>query len=149
MSRIFVDTNVLVYADQPASEFHQVARDVLVRREAEDDELWISRQVLREYLSVMTRPNRAAPGQRVLTPAVAASAVEAFIETFWIAEDGAIVTDRLLSLITTFGVAGRQIHDSNIVATMLAHGIQRLATFNVGDFRRFAGLIELEPTVRT
>jgi predicted nucleic acid-binding protein len=29
---------------------------------------------------------------------------------------------------------------------MLEHGIRRLLTFNAGDFRRFAGIIELEPT---
>jgi predicted nucleic acid-binding protein len=41
-------------------------------------------------------------------------------------------------------VAGRQVHDANIVATMLANGITRLLTFNVADFRRFAALISVE-----
>ena len=33
-------------------------------------------------------------------------------------------------------VGGRQIHDANIVATMLAYGELRLLTFNVADSRR-------------
>ena len=33
--------------------------------------------------------------------------------------------------------AGKKVHDANIVATMLAHGIRHLLTFNVADFRRF------------
>jgi hypothetical protein len=41
--------------------------------------------------------------------------------------------------------AGRQVHDVNIVATMLEHGIYRLLTFNAADFKRFVGIIELEP----
>jgi predicted nucleic acid-binding protein len=41
--------------------------------------------------------------------------------------------------------AGRQVHDTNIVATMLEHGIYRLLTFNAADFRRFAGIIALKP----
>ena len=39
--------------------------------------------------------------------------------------------------------AGRQIHDANIVATMLAHRTRRLVTFNVADFRRYGAEIEL------
>ena len=40
-------------------------------------------------------------------------------------------------------VGGRQIHDANIVATMLAHGERRLLTFNAADFRRYGDRIEL------
>jgi predicted nucleic acid-binding protein len=46
-----------------------------------------------------------------------------------------------LSLRYSFG--GRQVHDANIVATMLAHGERRLLTFNVADFRRFTPLVEV------
>ena len=40
-------------------------------------------------------------------------------------------------------VAGKQIHDANIAATMLAHGERRLLTLNVKDFRRYGERIEL------
>ena len=36
-----------------------------------------------------------------------------------------------------------QIHDANIVATMLAYGEGRLLTFNTADFRRYGDRIEL------
>ena len=36
-----------------------------------------------------------------------------------------------------------QIHDANIVATMLAHGERRLLTLNPADFRRYGYRIEL------
>jgi hypothetical protein len=39
--------------------------------------------------------------------------------------------------------AGRQVHDANIVETMLEHGERRILTFNEADFRRFAELIEI------
>ena len=58
-------------------------------------------------------------------------------------EDGAGVTETLESLCRDVAVGGRQIHDANIVATMLAHGERRLLTFNAGDFRRYGDLIEL------
>ena len=47
------------------------------------------------------------------------------------------VTERLLSLLDEVECAGKQVHDANLVATMLAHGIETLATINVSDFRRF------------
>ena len=34
-------------------------------------------------------------------------------------------------------MGGKQIHDANIAATMLAHDIPRILTNNVADFRRF------------
>ena len=40
-------------------------------------------------------------------------------------------------------VGGKQVHDANIVATMLARGVTRLLTFNAADFRRFEPLVEL------
>ena len=46
----------------------------------------------------------------------------------------------ILTRTSAFG--GKQTHDANIVATMLAHGETRLLTFNAADFRRFDALIE-------
>ncbi len=65
MSGVFIDTNVLVYAEQRPSRFHVPARTCLARLEGQGSTLWISRQVLREYLAVMTRP---APGCRRSPP---------------------------------------------------------------------------------
>ncbi len=31
----------------------------------------------------------------------------------------------------------KSIHDANIVAVMLTHGVRRLATYNQADFQRF------------
>ncbi len=40
-----------------------------------------------------------------------------------------------------------QVHDANIVATMLAQGIQKLLTHNVADCKRFAAHITVMPLV--
>lgn len=42
-----------------------------------------------------------------------------------------------------FPTRGKQVHDANLVATMLVHGVTRLLTFNAADFRRFGTLIEV------
>jgi predicted nucleic acid-binding protein len=71
--------------------------------------------------------------------------VEGLEQDFNVAEDGPEVFDELRRLLTRILIAASRCttHDANIVATMLAHGITRLLTFNVADFRRFDSLIEL------
>ena len=64
-------------------------------------------------------------------------------DEFEILEDGPRVTETLVALCREVPVGGRQIHDANIVATMLAHGERRLLTFNTADFRRYGGRIAL------
>ncbi len=62
---------------------------------------------------------------------------------FEILEDSAKVTATLVKLCGEVPVAGRQVHDANIAATMLANGERRLLTFNPADFRRFGERIQL------
>jgi predicted nucleic acid-binding protein len=77
--------------------------------------------------------------------ATAITDVRRFRAAFDVAEERPSVLDRLLRLLTTHSSSGRQVHDANIVATMLEHSIRRLLTFNAADFRRFALIIDIEP----
>ena len=102
--------------------------------------LRISRQVLREYLAVVTRPQAWSIA---ISREEALADVERLMTGFEVLEDGPLVTASLLKLCREVAVGGRQIHDANIVATMLAHGERRLLTFNTADFRRYGDRIEL------
>lgn len=51
-------------------------------------------------------------------------------------------------LIRQHQLGGKQVHDTNIVATMLAHDIPCLLTHNVKDFTRFEELITIEGLVK-
>jgi predicted nucleic acid-binding protein len=55
---VFVDTNVLVYAHVAEAPWHQEAQDAIVDHEAAGAPLWVSRQVLREYLVSLTHRAR-------------------------------------------------------------------------------------------
>jgi hypothetical protein len=46
----------------------------------------------------------------------------AFANRFAMLEDGPTVWNHLAELSRQYAFAGRQVHDANIVATMLAHG---------------------------
>ena len=139
---VFVDTNVLVYATRSSAAQYALAHSTLTRLEAEGSTLWISHQVPREYLAAVTRPQATAAG---LPMATAIADIRRFRAAFQIADERPGVLDRLLQILSTHRCSGRQVHDANIVATMLDHGIRRLPTFNLPDFRRFAQIIDLEP----
>lgn len=139
---VFVDTNVLVYASRPSAAQHVAAQSALSRLEREGAVPWVSHQVLREYLAAVTRPQATAPA---LPMGTAIADIHRFQRLFQIAEERPEIFDRLLEILATHSSGGRQVHDANIVATMLDHGIRRLLTFNTADFQRFDDLIELEP----
>lgn len=136
---IFVDTNVLVYSAVNGAPFRTQALTALAQHERDRPQC-VSRQILREYLAVVTRPQIWG---RPLTLAEAAKDTDTFSQRFTILEDGPSVWSELTVLSQQIVFAGRQVHDANIVATMLAYGAKRLLTFNQGDFRRFAGVIDL------
>jgi predicted nucleic acid-binding protein len=138
---IFVDTNVLVYSTVSGAPFRLRARRGLVQL-ASNSQLYISRQILREYLAAVTRPQTWG---NALTLAEAIADTVIFARRFVVLEDGPQVWDQLMKLSQRFVFGGRQVHDAAIVATMRAHGISHLLTFNDADFRRFADVIELVP----
>jgi predicted nucleic acid-binding protein len=60
---ILVDTNMLVYAHVAEAPWHQEAQAAIADHEAAGAPLWVSRQVLREYLVSLTHP--PAPPSRL------------------------------------------------------------------------------------
>jgi predicted nucleic acid-binding protein len=141
-NRVFVDTNVLVYAAVSQAPFHAEARGAVRSQHEAGAELWISRQVLREYLATLSRPQTFSIPQPV---EVLVGDIQKFQGSFLIAEDGPIVTAKLLEILATLPIGGKQIHDANIVATMLVHDITSILTHNANDYARFAQLIDVLP----
>jgi len=129
----FVDTNVLIYATNAQSPWNQQATAVLNEARQRGVNFVISPQILREYLVSATR---AAPSP-LLSSAEALENVELFQKEFRIVSDTPDVAANLVTLVRQYGVLGKQVHDTNIVAVMLTHGVSRLLTHNVADFARF------------
>jgi len=42
-------------------------------------------------------------------------------------------------------VAGRQVHDAHLAATMLTYGVTRILTFNDADFHRYPDIHAIHP----
>lgn len=137
---LFVDTNVLVYANVLETPFHAQALKAINSAQQAGRSLWISRQVIREYLVVMTRPQVFEN----LSRTTVLEQVEHFIAQFQVADDTLAVTAHLLALMNTYAIGGKQVLDANLVATMQAYGIPALLTHNTKDFERFGEVIKIE-----
>lgn len=140
---MFVDTNVIVYARMPGAPLHDEATSLLDSANLDPRPAFICNQIIREYYATVTRQLQWS---NPLTRREAIADIEMMREDFITLEDGPIVASHLIQICRTINVGGRQIHDANIVATMLAHGEFQLLTFNRSDFRRFADLIDIVPT---
>ena len=137
---MFVDTNILVSARFVTAPAHVTACRCLDRIGNSGEPLHISRQIVREYLVAVTRPQSWSAA---LTIDDALADASRLISSFAVLEDGPNVMAALVALCREVPVAGKQIHDANIAATMLAHGERRLLTLNVKDFRRYGERIEM------
>ena len=135
----FLDTNILVYASVDTSPFHTAAYNIISTLEAQNTQLWISRQVMREYLATLIRPTIAIPTSDLI------NIVRAFELRYQIAEESPLVTAQLLTFLDQ-GIS-RHVHDTNIVATMLTYGIRRIITNNPKDFAPFSSLIMIVPLI--
>lgn len=138
--RAFVDTNILLRATVSQFPQHEEAKSLVTGQIEAGIELWISRQVIREYIAQVTRP------QLFMNP-MTIDQVEAQLQAmrivFQIADDTERVTAQLLRLLRDYPTGGRQVHDANVIATMLAYGIDMLLTTNIEDMKRFADRIGL------
>ena len=136
---IFADTNVWVNAAVPTAPQH--AQAIAALGKVAIATLWTSRQVVREFLAVMSRPQTFFAGNAPMADILdRAHTIESQCR---VAEDGPDVAQQLHALLAVGDTRGKQIHDANIVATMLAHDIRTLLTDNVADFARWSHLIDV------
>jgi predicted nucleic acid-binding protein len=136
-----IDTNVLVYSTVSSSPWHQEARARLTALFNEGIELCFTPQIVREYLVILTRSDIF---EKRFTTEEALRELEAILPAFALLNETEETVYHLRDLAERYQVRGKAIHDANVVAVMLAHGVTRLMTYNSDDFRRFQE-ITLEP----
>jgi predicted nucleic acid-binding protein len=138
--RIFVDTNILIYANFSNAVLKEQARSKLLWFIQSNFEIWISRQVIREFLVYATRYNyegKKIPIKEFLKP------IFLNFEQYKISEDSIQTSENLRILIEKHDLSGKKIHDANIVATMQTYNISKLLTNNIKDFDQFNEIVEI------
>ena len=127
--------------------YHEQCLSLVERLKDEDSELWISRQIVREYLVRATHINTF---NVALTLPQVMTQIGTINSLFRIADETEAVSRQLVELLLTVPTSGKQIHDANIVATILVYGIDTLLTLNVEDMKRFGDRITiLSPALDT
>jgi len=139
--RAMLDTNVLLAATDEGRAEHGQALSIINEWPGQGTSLYTSGQIMREYLAVASRP--ADKNGLGLASADALANVRALRSRLGLLAEDVKVADRLLTLLDQIACGGKQVHDANIVATMLAHGIGAIVTINLADFTRFAAHVEL------
>jgi predicted nucleic acid-binding protein len=139
--RVMLDTNVLLAATDEGRAEHHDALTIINDWAAGHTDLCTSGQILREYLSVATRP--AEKNGLGLNLPDALGNVRAIRERTTLLAEDSKVADRLFGLLGDVQCLGKQVHDANLVATMLVHGIGTVVTMNLEDFTRFERYVSL------
>ena len=136
-----VDTNVLIYGTVKGNPWHNQARQWLAVLESSGIRLCVTTQILREYLVVLTR---GEVFEKSFTVDQVLAQVDALLPNLTILDESIDAANFLRELVGRYQIHGKSIHDANVVAVMLVHGVRRLITYNSADFERYED-ISLEP----
>jgi predicted nucleic acid-binding protein len=140
---VLVDTNVLLRLAQPNHGQYRAATDGVARARLAGEALYVTPQNITEFWAAATRPVGAANGLG-LTAVAGAAEIATIERLFELAADDPEIYPIWKGLVITHRVLGTQVYDARLVAAMLAHGIDRILTFNVADFSRY-GVTVLHP----
>lgn len=140
--RVLIDTSVLVaVCDLGRPDVARACSEFIESR----SDLCVSTQVLREYAVVATRP--VEMNGLGLSTADTLENIRRLCEFAPLLSGGRSEHEMLVDLLEAHPVTGKRIHDANLVATALAHGLAKIATLNVSDFEGFTDTVTLvDPT---
>jgi predicted nucleic acid-binding protein len=138
-----VDSNILVYAMDADAPQHAASRALLEAARDPSATLYVTSQILCEFYSIVTNPRRV-PKPR--SPDDALRVISNFLVFLNVLPIPArTVVEGRLYLLRRHPVTGGDVFDLQIVATMQANGVQRIYTFNAGDFEIFPELAVVTP----
>lgn len=143
--KLGIDSNVLLQAHVPALDRHELAHRYLHRQLALPGvTLVVTPLVLHEFVHVVTDGRRFDPPVAMTEALAVARGYLGRSNVECIATDeGSLLLG--LDLLSRHKLGRKRIADTLFAATLLAHGVHRLVTFNVADFKVFENLIAMEP----
>jgi predicted nucleic acid-binding protein len=137
------DTNVVLRWALPHDPLSPPATSAVKLLRQRGDAVCVATQNLIEFWAVATRP--VASNGLGMTPTIAATEVDRIAALFQVLNDTPMVFAHWRRLVEACSVSGRQVHDARLAAVMLAHGVSHILTFNVEDFRRYPGIVVIDP----
>src|SRR5215831_14033972 len=128
-----LDSNILLRISKSDDPQHPVIAQALKALVGQGVKLCYTSQTLGEFWNAATRPlDKNGFGLSVAETDQLANVIE---RNFELLPDSREVHDRWRLLLVTHGIQGVQVHDARLAASMYVHGVNRLLTINVRDFR--------------
>ena len=131
---MLVDANVLLFAVDATSRFHEAAGSWLTDRLNGPRRVGLPWQSLTAFLRISTHPRAS---ERPLTPEEAWSYVDDWLGAgaSWIPLPAARHAEILRGLVTAYGLTGNLISDAHLAALAIEHGLTICSADT--DFARF------------
>ena len=147
-TQIFVDTNILFYASNPADAFGAQAIARIDELANAHNSLIISTQVIREYTAVTLRKAQfhKLPFDTALT--IVLKNVAIFRRDFIVVGEKFDNLDNWLALLPQI-TTSKDVFDFNIAATLQSEKIDHILTHNVSDFKKFSNWLTVLPLITT
>lgn len=139
------DTNVLLGFSFPADPRYPIVRTAIRELLANEHQLRTTSQNFAEFWNVSTRPtDRNGFGQK---PVEANNLLRDLELLFPLLPDSPTVYPVWRRLVVKYEVSGVQVHDARLAASMIAHNVVHILTFNVTDFERYKseGIMAVDP----
>jgi len=141
-----LDTNVIVYAIDDQSQFFSASKHIIERGRKGEISLCISPQIMSEFYAIIT------DSKRVKKPLQIEEALYELNRFFHSSHIKTIYFDAhtieiLLTLLKRYTCKKQDIFDFQLVATMLAHQVSHLYTYNNRDFEKFTEITVLSPNM--
>ncbi len=143
MSRWLVDTNVLLRLNEAEKECYVLTENALERLGLEGNTLCTTPQVLVEFWCTATRP--VSVNGMGWDTALTHKKVKAIQDQFALLPDNADIVSSWLSLVSSYDIKGKQVHDARLVAVMLTHGVSNILTYNFADFKGYTEITAVSP----
>lgn len=141
------DTNIWLRLSEPAHPMFAPAFQAVGTILGRSEEIVLVPQVITEYWRVVTA-SASQRGGFGWEPAQADAEVRQLEAQFPMRQDTPDIYDHWREIVRAEGVTGASVYDARLVAVMLVHGLTRILTFNVKDFRRYErlGILPVHPS---
>ena len=138
------DSNIYLRLAQKASPQRQIVLEAVRKLRANNEVIYYTPQVLAEFWNVCTRPETARGGLE-LSIEQTERKVNLLEKHFRLLPDNLTTFNVWRRLVFDYKILGVQVHDAKFVASMIAHNVNNLVTFNEKDFQRFPMINVINP----
>jgi len=143
---ILCDSNILIYAYDKKSPFHQKAKDFIEEKTEIKGELCLTPQILLEFFAVITKQAKKPLKTKTALGIISKIKKNKNLVFIFPQENTYF---KALKLAEKYQIKGSDIFDLYLVATMLDNNINTLYTHNLADFRNFSEISVFSPLSKT